>query len=196
MADILDASKEKMFIGLVPDSSAKALSRYTEMLDDIIRTQAEKLQQESEVAKARLKEMDLPDMLYALDGTAIIPDHLRDDIEAVQLDGGPPTLEAEMRRLEDLRRVNQELLRHCEEKLQNESREDAQLRAQFGTRWTRPQSSTLAKSLQDSINNYNSKIKQAADVDARIDRMIRDNWETMSILSVKPVSRFNKPRVL
>ena len=186
LVDILDASKEKMFISLVPDSSAKALSRYTEM------TQTEKLQQASEVAKVRLKEMDLPDMLHALDGAAIIPEHLRDDIEAVQLDGGPATLKTEMRRLEDLRRVNLELLVQCEEKLQNESREDAQLRAQFGTRWSRPQSSTLTKSLQDAINNFNSKVKQAADVDARIDRMIHDSWESMSILSVKPVSRLNQ----
>ncbi|XP_059655431.1 uncharacterized protein LOC132302551 isoform X2 [Cornus florida] len=41
---MLDASKEKMFSSLVPDSSANALSRYTEMVDDIIQTQAEKLQ--------------------------------------------------------------------------------------------------------------------------------------------------------
>ena len=43
VAEVLDASREKMFAGLVPDSSAKALSKYTEMVDDIIRTQAEKL---------------------------------------------------------------------------------------------------------------------------------------------------------
>ncbi|KAM0046255.1 hypothetical protein Hdeb2414_s0009g00313991 [Helianthus debilis subsp. tardiflorus] len=50
MSEVLDASKEKMFASIVPDSSAKVLSRYTEMVDDIIRTQAEKLQQGSELA--------------------------------------------------------------------------------------------------------------------------------------------------
>ncbi|MFS7977508.1 hypothetical protein Hanom_Chr10g00904811 [Helianthus anomalus] len=50
MSEVLDASKEKMFASIVPDSSAKPLSRYTEMVDDIIRTQAEKLQQGSELA--------------------------------------------------------------------------------------------------------------------------------------------------
>uniref|UniRef100_A0A251SD70 4-alpha-glucanotransferase n=1 Tax=Helianthus annuus TaxID=4232 RepID=A0A251SD70_HELAN len=50
MSEVLDASKEKMFASIVPDSSAKVLSRYTEMVDDIIRTQAEKLQQRSELA--------------------------------------------------------------------------------------------------------------------------------------------------
>lgn len=46
-----------MFTGLVPDSSAKALSKYTEMVDDIIRTHNNKLQQESDVTRVRLKEM-------------------------------------------------------------------------------------------------------------------------------------------
>lgn len=187
LTDVLDASKEKMFAGLVPDSSAKALSRYSEMLDDIIRTQAEKLQQESEITRVRLKEMDLPESLHALEGNIAIPEQLKDDVEAVQLDGGPSGLEMEMRQLQDLRRVNQELITQCEEILQKESREDAQLRAQYGTSWTRPQSSTLTKAFQDRINSFHAKLKQAGDMDARIERMIQDNWVMMSILSAKPI---------
>ena len=45
MNQVLDASKKRMFSSLVPDNNAKALSRYTKMVDDIIRTQAEKSQQ-------------------------------------------------------------------------------------------------------------------------------------------------------
>ncbi|XP_059658362.1 putative F-box protein At1g47790 [Cornus florida] len=47
---MLDANKEKMFSSLVPDNSAKALCRFTEMVDDLIRTQAEKLQQNNVVS--------------------------------------------------------------------------------------------------------------------------------------------------
>jgi programmed cell death 6-interacting protein len=187
VADVLDASKEKMFAGLVPDSSAKALSKYTEMVDDTIRTQAEKLQQESEIMRVRLKEMDLPDSLRALEGTAPLSDDLRDDVEAVQLDGGPAGLETEMRQLRDLRRVNEELLAQTEELLEKESREDAQIRAQFGTRWTRPQSSTLTKTLHDRANGFAGNLKQAGDSDARIERTIRDNMPLMSILDAKPI---------
>ncbi|KAI5055520.1 hypothetical protein GOP47_0029041 [Adiantum capillus-veneris] len=187
LSDVLDASKERMFAGLVPDSSAKALSRYTEMVDDIIRTQSEKLQQESEITRVRLKEMELPESLHALEGSIALPEQLRGDVEAVQIDGGPSGLEAEMRQLQDLRRVNQEMLAQCEEILQKEAREDAQYRAQYGTSWTRPQSSTLTKSLQDRSNNFHAKLKQAAEVDARIERMLQDNWVMLSILSAKPI---------
>ena len=117
---LLDASKEKMFASLVPDSSAKALSRYTEMVDDVIRTQAEKLQQASEFAdRVRLKEMDLPDSILALEGNFTLPMELKEDVEAVQISGGPAGLEAELQQLRDLRRVKQEMLVQIAELQQN-----------------------------------------------------------------------------
>ncbi|XP_043701088.1 vacuolar-sorting protein BRO1-like isoform X2 [Telopea speciosissima] len=187
MTDILDASKEKLFASLIPDSSAKALSRYTEMLDDIIRMQAEKLQQGSEIARVRLKEMDLPDSILALEGNITLPMDLKEDVEAVQISGGPSGLEAELQQLRDLRRVNQELLVQTEEQLQKEAREDAQFRSQFGTRWTRPQSSTLTKNLQDRLNRFVANLKQATESDSRIERAVRDHSALMSILDRQPI---------
>ncbi|CAK7326684.1 unnamed protein product [Dovyalis caffra] len=187
MNEVLDASREKLFASLVPDSSAKVLSRYTEMVDDIIRTQAEKLQQGSELARVRLKEMDLPDSILSLEGNTTLPTDLKEDVEAVQISGGPAGLEAELQQLMDLRRVNQELLVQTEELLQKEATEDAQFRSQFGTRWTRPQSSTLTKNLQDRLNRFAANLKQAADSDARIERSVRDHSALMSILDRRPI---------
>ncbi|KAJ0966716.1 hypothetical protein J5N97_023633 [Dioscorea zingiberensis] len=81
MADVLDASKDKLFSTLVPDSSTKTLSKYTEMVDDIIRTQAEKLQQGSEITRVKLREMDLPDSILALEGNFSLPLDLKEDVE-------------------------------------------------------------------------------------------------------------------
>ncbi|XP_042499813.1 vacuolar-sorting protein BRO1-like [Macadamia integrifolia] len=187
MTDVLDASKEKLFASLVPDSSAKALSRYTEMVDDIIRTQAEKLQQGSEIARVRLREMDLPESILALEGNFTLPMDLKEDVEAVQISGGPSGLEAELQQLKDLRRVNHELLVQTEEMLQKEAGEDAQFRSQFGTRWTRPQSSTLTKNLQDRLNRFAANLKQAAESDSRIERAVRDHSALMSILDRRPI---------
>ncbi|CAM8939532.1 unnamed protein product [Rhodiola kirilowii] len=187
MNDVLDASKERLFASLVPDNSAKALSRYTEMVDDVIRTQAEKLQQASELTRVRLREMDLPDSILALEGHSTIPQDLKEDIEAVQISGGPAGLEAELQQLRDLRRVNQEMLVQTEELLQKESREDSQFRSQFGTRWTRPQSSTLTKNLQDRLNRFAANLKQAAESDARIERSVKDHYAMMSVLDHHPI---------
>ncbi|KAL2324167.1 hypothetical protein Fmac_023225 [Flemingia macrophylla] len=187
MNEVLDASKEKMFASLVPDNSAKALSRYTEMVDDVIRTQAEKLQQASELTRVRLKEMELPDSILALEGNFILPTGLKEDVEAVQISGGPAGLEAELQQLKDLRRVNQELLVQTEELLQKEAREDSQFRSQFGTKWTRPQSSTLTKNLQDRLNRFAGNLKQAAESDGRIERSVREHAALMSILDARPI---------
>lgn len=187
MNDVLDASKEKMFASLVPDNSAKALSRYTEMVDDVIRAQAERLQQGSELARVKLKEMDLPDSILALEGNLTLPVALKEDVDAVQICGGPAGLEAELQQLNDLKRVNQELLIQTEELLQKEATEDAQFRSQFGTRWTRPQSSTLTKNLLDRLNRFAGNLKQAAESDTRIERSVRDHAALMSILDSRPV---------
>lgn len=187
LADILDATKEKMFTRLVPDSSAKALSRYTELLDDIVRTQVEKLQQESEITRVKLKEMDLPESLHALEGSGSLPEQVRVDVESIQLDGGLSGLIAAMGQLQDLRRVNEELLVQTEDLLQKESEEDARFRSQFGSRWKRQPSNIVTKGLQERLSSFAVKLKQASDMDARIDRTIKDNWEFMTMLDTKPI---------
>ncbi|KAI9117252.1 hypothetical protein K1719_011418 [Acacia pycnantha] len=53
--------------------------RYTEMVDDIIRSQAEKLQSANELTRTRLKEMELPDSIIALEGNLTLPAHLREE---------------------------------------------------------------------------------------------------------------------
>ncbi|GJV77421.1 vacuolar-sorting protein BRO1-like protein [Tanacetum coccineum] len=166
MSEVLDASKERMFASIVPDSSAKALSRYTEMVDDIIRTQAEKLQQGRH---------------------SVLPTPLWEDVEAVQISGGPAGLDGELQQLRDLRRVNNEFLVQTEELLQKEAAEDTQFRSQFGSRWTRQQSSTLTKNLQDRLNRFAANLKQAADSDGKIERSVRDNMALMSILDRRPI---------
>ncbi|XP_051188501.1 vacuolar-sorting protein BRO1 [Lolium perenne] len=187
LAEVLDASKERLFSSLVPDGSMKALSKYTEMVDDIIRTQAEKLQQSSEITRVRLKEMDLPDSILSLEGNISIPVDLKEDVEAVQISGGPAGLEAELQQLRDLSRVNQDLLVQTEEMLQKEASEDSQFRTQFGSRWTRPQSSTLTKNIQDRLNLFAANLKKAAGSDALIERGVKENYPLMSILDKRPI---------
>ncbi|XP_047330038.1 vacuolar-sorting protein BRO1-like [Impatiens glandulifera] len=187
MHEVLDPSKDKMFASLIPENSTKILSRYSQMVDDVIRTQAEKLQQGSELTRVKLKEMDLPDSILALEGHSSVPIALKEDVEAVQISGGPAGLESELQQFRDLRRVNQELLVQTEELLQKEAAEDAQFRSQFGTRWTRPQSSTLTKNLQDRLNRFAGNLKQAAESDTRIERSVREHLPLMSILNNHPI---------
>ena len=62
----LDASQEDIFREVIPDGSAKALSRYTDMVDALIREQNDRLAGASDDARLRLRERDLPDCLQVL----------------------------------------------------------------------------------------------------------------------------------
>ncbi|KAI9109153.1 hypothetical protein K1719_019776 [Acacia pycnantha] len=64
------------------DFSGSSLS---EMVDDIIRSQAEKLQPANELTRTRLKEMELPDSILALEGNLTLPAHLRRGTNRLQL---------------------------------------------------------------------------------------------------------------
>jgi programmed cell death 6-interacting protein len=75
--------------------------------------------------------------------------------------------------------------------LQKEATKDAQFRSQFGTQWTRPQSSTLTKNLPDRLNRFATNLKQASDSNARIERSVRDHFALISILDRRLVCLLN-----
>lgn len=60
MAPVLDAGGERLLRAIVPDDSAKALSKYSEMVDELIRNEAASLAAASDAARVRLREMELP----------------------------------------------------------------------------------------------------------------------------------------
>lgn len=59
----LDAATEALFREVIPDGSARALSRYTDSVDALIRGQNDALAGASDDARLRLREWDLPDCL-------------------------------------------------------------------------------------------------------------------------------------
>ena len=68
----LDASQEDIFREVIPDGSAKALSRYTDMVDALIREQNDRLAGASDDARLRLRERDLPDCLQVTADTSSV----------------------------------------------------------------------------------------------------------------------------
>lgn len=60
MAPVLDAGKERLLRSIVPDDSAKAVSRYSELVDTLIRQEAAALTAASDAARVRLRELELP----------------------------------------------------------------------------------------------------------------------------------------
>jgi hypothetical protein len=61
-------------------------------------------------SSVRITLQDLPDVLLALDGNIQLPEQLRDDVEAVQVEGGPAALEQELQHLQELRKENGKII--------------------------------------------------------------------------------------
>lgn len=73
-----------------PPNSAKAMSKYTDMVDGIVRSCSDKMAAASDDARLRLREWDLPECLEALSAAAVsgLPDGLRAELEAADSAGG------------------------------------------------------------------------------------------------------------
>ena len=61
----LDAAGEGLFAEVIPDGSARALSRYTDAVDGLIRHLNDGLAAASDDARLRLREWELPECLQA-----------------------------------------------------------------------------------------------------------------------------------
>lgn len=185
--EMLNLSTPSFFASIPPENIADDLSKYIEMVDEIGTSQAEKLQEVSEVVTVKLKEMNLSDSIESLEVSYSIPLELKKDMEAVQVIGGPSGFEAELQQLKDLRRIDLELLETTKQMLQKEENEDIDFRTKFGTQWIRPQSLTLTKNLHEKLNRFTANLDQAADSDAHISASIKDNFSSLAILECKPV---------
>lgn len=69
----LDAAGEGLFAEVIPDGSARALSRYTDAVDGLIRQVNDSLAAASDDARLRLREWDLPESLQARPAPAAPP---------------------------------------------------------------------------------------------------------------------------
>ena len=156
-----------VFVGLVPDSSAKVVSKYTELVDDLINKEKNRLMGSQDALGSKMKALNLPDLLVALDQTnsqlisTILSDELRERIAEVNSYGGVKHYFELARELQGLRTVGTQMLNGAEEELDNEASEDAKEREANKEKWVIPPSESLTGSLRASIAEFRSKIQTA-----------------------------------
>lgn len=180
------AGVDRLFHGIVPDTSAKAVSRYTELVDDVCRSALDKLEAASDEARLRLREWEMPECLDCLAAgtSSVLPEGLRAELEALEANGGVQHLTDLAQQLRELRRVCEGELASVADQLEREATEDEELRGRFGVRWTRPPSAALAKPLHDKLMGYRGNIAAAGESDAKLFRKLEDNSAGLSTLSM------------
>ena len=170
VVELLDAKSLKLFEKLVPDASAKALSKYTEMVDELVRSELAKLENESDNARVKLREYELPDVLFSIEGSGggALPPPLAEQIDSLEMDGGPSQLSDLLGQIDALSGLNREMVESIKRTLDEEESADAAMRGQFEARWTTSESRQLNKGLRDKLHEYESGCSAAAASDAKL----------------------------
>lgn len=92
------------FSGIVPEQVTRDWSKYTDMLDRMLREQTSRIDMASDHARMKLREMELPERLNALERGHMdnIPESLKVDLESIQESGGLSALSDIVQQLADM----------------------------------------------------------------------------------------------
>eukprot|EP01025_Chloroclados_australasicus_P000471 TRINITY_DN10245_c0_g5_i1.p1 TRINITY_DN10245_c0_g5~~TRINITY_DN10245_c0_g5_i1.p1 ORF type:complete len:838 (-),score=138.09 TRINITY_DN10245_c0_g5_i1:616-3129(-) len=189
--DFTPKKEERWFVDLIPDNCTKALSRYSELVDDAVREMMDKLERSTDDARIKLKQLELPETLDALNpgSTASLPDFVKVELEEYQNTGGISHLKELMSEIAEIRRSCENQLQASESKLGDEAREDEALRTKYGPRWRVPASNVLTGSLREKIASYRANLQTAAESDQRIQQKFAANEGMLASLNIESAAQ-------
>lgn len=156
MVELVDVSSDlripdmQLFRNIVPDSTAKAVSRYTDMRDSRIRELLNAVERLSDEARLRLAEYELPDLLHNAEnnrGQLKLPAALQQEVDDFNKSGGVQSLRDSLNLSKRRRESCDTLLQEARRALENEASEDAQTRSRFGDNFRREGSSGASAEL-------------------------------------------------
>ena len=105
LGPLIDASKETLLRTIVPDNAARAASKYSDLVDTVIREHSAQLSEASDTARTRLRELELPELLDALDRGGPVPGPLVEECADVWRQGGVQAIMQQLPRLQDMSRA-------------------------------------------------------------------------------------------
>lgn len=195
----LDCSSETLFSTVVPESGFKALSKYTQLVDALIREENDVLAAASDEARLALAEMEMPELLIAatsgartvdggppggatndvgdagLPSAAGLPSPLDEDVASIHRAGGTAALRASLPRLVDISEACTQQITAAEQMLSAEATEDEACRRAYGAHaWTRPASADLTRNLREKLSSFRDNLAQARRSDESLRRRIDD----------------------
>lgn len=167
--ELLSPTRETLFKSIVPDSGTKALSRYTEMVDELIRNETDTLAMASDEARLALREMEFPETLIALSTAVPLCTDLAEQIAAFRSSGGAAALLASLKRVDELNRQCSSVVKTIRETLETEIAEDGAARAMFGpTTWGREPSNAVNTHLMQALKRFEVDLEVATKSDAQL----------------------------
>lgn len=117
-----------------------------------------------------MKECNLPSLLDVSQTNMGIPASILEKSQNVRSNGGAESLYSSLTTIESLKGDAKQLLRQVEELLSEENMNDLRARQEFGSKWDRPESETLAKNLHQALDSYKKSLIAAEESDRKLQK--------------------------
>lgn len=155
---------------LVPETirsrSVEYYQKRNEQIEEIYSRIKGLKQAESDI----MRECNLPSLLDVSQQNMGLPLSIIEKSQQVRSCGGSESLYSSMTTIESLKGDAKQLLKQVEELLSEENLNDLRARQEFGSKWTRPESETLAKNLHQALNSYKKSMIAAAESDTKLQK--------------------------
>ena len=191
--ELLSPMRETLFKSIVPDSGAKALSRYTEMVDELIRNETETLAMASDEARLALREMEFPETLIALSTPVPLGEDLAEQVAAFRSSGGAKAISASLKRVGELNRQCAGVVQTIRETLETEAADDTAARTLFGPSvWRREPSSSTNAHVMQALRRFEVDLEVATKSDAQLKNRVAGADGVLEMISPENL-RTNAP---
>lgn len=160
------------FNSIVPEEITRDWSKYTDMLDRMLRDQTDLIDRSSDDARVRLREMELPERLHCLEkgNAANVPDSIRVELESIEQSGGMENIRCTSQQVLDMNLAVTADLDDCRNMLR-------QLEA-------RGASTELLQSYHRKIDGYKENLNVASKTDSYTRETIEKNREDFEGLTL------------
>ncbi|KAJ3329813.1 Rhophilin, Rho GTPase binding protein [Blyttiomyces sp. JEL0837] len=172
-----------LFPQLVPFTIIQASSVYSDRKDGLVRAEIGRLEEADGFCQSTLVSLNLPGSLEAVENPAGIPQAVLTKAREIKDAGGAAFLDQAWARMVEARtRVGQHL-DFATGALDEEEREDLQMRAQFRQSWTRMTSRDLTAGLRESLDDYRKKLNEARQSDELIRTKIESIYVSLQLFT-------------
>lgn len=157
-----------LFQSLVPLAIHHAVLGYTEKKEKLVSSITTEFSDLEEEIQSALTNMNLPGSIEALEKPKGIPESVLKKSLELREANAASILEEAMLEVTSFESKTKSLLNDLILTIENEEREDDEMRAQFHTRWTRSQSAELNVKLVKTLQKYRSMLQEAMESDATV----------------------------
>jgi programmed cell death 6-interacting protein len=171
------------FVNLVPTGARKADSLYCEKRAEVLREITKEMEQQNDTAKGALTALGLPGAIEAMETPIGIPSSLLERLRVVKLEGGVNFLREQLKLLDKLAQQAQLALSESTKLLDEEEREDNDLRNQYKNKWNRTPSHMLTDQLRGEAQKHQGNLDHARKSDRFIASKLESGAEFLQRLS-------------